>query len=361
MRLTIDRGVLLGAVSKVAGAANAKSTLPILGCILLKYDGARLTLSATDTYIGIVHSVTSLGGTAGALAVPGKDFAERVKAMPAGAVDVDVSEGVLTLKAGKRKHTLKGLSAEDYPAMPTAPTGHPVPVSSLSQVFARTSFAMCLAEDRPALNGLRLEMGDVLTAVATDGHRLALAHAPLPAGIKGEALVSVRAVTELRKLLEGMTGDARIAVESGTMFLRLGDTIVWTKVIDLAFPPYGQVIPADRERTMTVPRAALLDAIRSTMVASDAKSNGVRLDVEPGSIRFSAESQESTSGDELDLDTAGTRGVIGFAGQYLADVLVTSTAETVEVSIAGELDPICVYPGPKGSAESTHAIMPMRI
>lgn len=362
MKLTIDRAVLLSAVSKVAGAASAKSTLPILACVLLTCDGAKLTVSATDTFIGIVHTVPLLGADRGAIAVPAKQFVESVKVMPAGDIDVEVEEDTITLRAKNRRQTIKGQDAAEYPPMPEMPKGHPIPVSSLSRVLNLTHFCISPTDTRPQLTSLLLRMDGILTATATDGHTLARASAALPPGIKGDAFITMRAVQELRRLLDGASGDVTAAIDGGVMYFRVGDTTHWSKLSGATPPPadtYFATAPKP-EQCMTLPRVEMLDALRSVAVATDVAGE-MRLDLETGTLALSSEKVGSDARDELDVDACGLRGVIGFNAEYFIRVLAASDEETFDFWMGSETDHFWIFTGPKGKPVSSNILAPVKL
>ncbi len=361
MRLTIDRGVLLVAVSKVAGAASPKSPLAILSCVLLRCDGARLVVSATDTCVGIIHSVPAgLAAEPGALAVPAKEFLERVKAMPPGDLELDIEDDVCTLRAGKRRHTLKGQDAKDYPPMPEMPAGHPIPVTSLSRVLGLTHFAMSPTDSRPALTSTHLQMAQVITATTTDGHTLARSSAALPPGIKGDALLTFRAVQELRRLLDGATGDVTAAIADGAMFFRVGDTTHWSKLSGATFPPADNFFrdAPKPEQCMTLPRLAMLDMLRSIALASEGNGEA-RLDLEPGTLTLSTQTVGSDARDELDVDACGLRGALGFNVEYVIRILAASDESDFDLWMGGERDQFWIFTGPKGHYVSSNILMPV--
>ena len=84
---TVDGGVLAAAIAQVVPAASRDDTLPMLTGVCLDFDGATLTLAATDRYRLAVRELpwepASAGLRAAAL-VPARTLAEAARTMAAG-------------------------------------------------------------------------------------------------------------------------------------------------------------------------------------------------------------------------------------------------------------------------------------
>jgi DNA polymerase-3 subunit beta len=193
MRLTIERSALFKALSHVQSVVERRNTIPILSNVLLTAEEDRLRLSATDLDIEISEAVAADVSRAGATSAPAQYLHDFVRKLPESApVELEVKDGDsrLFLRGGPAKLHLPVLPAGDFPLMPadgfeTRFLMHP---TELRRLVDKTRFAISTEETRYYLNGIYMhtvkgEGGDMLLrAVATDGHRLALAEAPAPEG-----------------------------------------------------------------------------------------------------------------------------------------------------------------------------------
>src|SRR5690606_22443905 len=87
------------------------------------------------------------------------------------------------------------------------------------EMIDHTRFAISTEETRYYLNGIFLHAteggsGQVMRAVATDGHRLARVELPLPSGASGmpNAIVPRKTVGEIRKLADEGGESLRISI-----------------------------------------------------------------------------------------------------------------------------------------------------
>ena len=79
MKIIVNGTDLSNAVMKVSKAISLKTTNPVLEGIKLSVRGDNLTLTATDTEIGIEKTIPAETFKEGDTVVPGKMFAELVK------------------------------------------------------------------------------------------------------------------------------------------------------------------------------------------------------------------------------------------------------------------------------------------
>ncbi|MEJ2285496.1 MAG: DNA polymerase III subunit beta, partial [Desulfobacterales bacterium] len=255
MKISIERAVLLKAVSQAQSVVERRNTIPILANVLIEAEGNDASFRATDLDIEVVDKVPAMVERAGATTVSAVMLHEIVRKLPDGALvslTADEAAGRLTVDAGRSTFSLATLPKEDFPVMAsseyTANFSASAPV--LRRLFDKTKFAISTEETRYYLNGVYMHMaeaegGRVLRCVATDGHRLARVDADLPSGAEDlpGVIVPRKTVGELRKLLDD--DEAQIAVSVSETKIRFATPAITltSKVIDGTFPDYARVIP----------------------------------------------------------------------------------------------------------------------
>jgi len=150
------------------------------------------------------------------------------------------------------------------------------------------------------LNGLLLETaGSTLRAVATDGHRLALAEIGMEKAATKEEQVIVprKGVLELNRLLEG---EGSLSIVLGTNHVRVETegTRLTSKLIDGRFPDYGRVIPDKPGGVVRANRVALREALQRTAILANEKYRGVRLELSENNMVISANNPEQEEATE---------------------------------------------------------------
>jgi DNA polymerase-3 subunit beta len=380
MHVAVSKRDLQRILARCQGVADKKSTMPVLGNVLLEVDGPdKLRLAATDLYLSVAGSVRAEVDKGGSIAVGARDLFERVKAMPEGQLVISTTEGsALTIKASgsARRYTLHGIPGEEFPTLPEPDpnaTRTRLGVDTVARLVAATHYAISTDETRLHLNSAFFEWdGDRVRMVTTDGHRLSKIERSVPGEHASQAmLIPLKGIHELRRLCDearaerdGQTGpDVEISKSGPNAFFELAGFRFSVKLVDAQFPPYQQVIPPSSDRTVTAPRSAVAEALRAVHIAASDRTGGVKLTLVPGAMRFSSESPESGDGfDELSADYAGGEITIGFNAKYFLDVLGAIEQEDITVGISGELDPVVVRPAGEAEGESFVAVvMPMRI
>ncbi len=381
MELTVAKKDLLRLVTRMQGVAERKSTMPVLSNVLLAVDGPNvLRIAATDLYLAIAGKVTADIGKGGSVAVPAKDLLERVKMMPEGPIQLSTQENsstVIKAAGSARRYTLRGMPGDDFPPLPAPAEGAPtlaLEVEVLQELIAKTYFSISTDETRAHLNSALFEWdGDVVRMVTTDGHRLSKMEVKV-SGRQASAtmLIPLKAIHELRRLCDEVLADAgrdtkdatkpqlQITQSGSSAFFHGGGTTFSVKLVDAQFPPYSQVIPQSSEKKVSVPRAALADALRAVSIAASERTGGVKLALGKGTMRITSESPESGDGfDEVAVDYSGAPITIGFNAKYFLDVLGALEEDEVVLGLSGELDPAVVRPA--GDRQFLAVVMPMRI
>jgi len=377
MELTAPKKDLLRLVTRMQGVAERKSTMPVLSNVLLAVDGpSALRVAATDLYLALIGRIQVEVSKGGSVAVPAKDLLERVRMMPEGPIQLASQDNATTtLKAAgsARRYTLRGMPGDDFPPLPTPAEGSPslaLDVGVLQELIAKTHFSISNDETRAHLNSALFEWdGDVVRMVTTDGHRLSKMEVKVT-GRQASAtmLIPLKAIQELRRLCDDLAAESKeggkaqlqITQSGSSAFFQGGGMSFAVRLVDAQFPPYTQVIPAQSDKIVRVPRGAFAEALRAVSVAASERTGGVKLQLAQGTMRITTESPESGEGfDEIPIEFAGPTMTIGFNAKYFLDVLAALDEDDIELGLGGELDPAVVRPA--GPRQFLAVVMPMRI
>ena len=176
MKFSCDKYVLQQAAASAARAAAAKSPIPTLEGLLIEA-GASVRITGYDLKKAIYTTIDADIPEPGSVLIGARLFCEMLRRMPDGIVTVEAENGTVSVKCGKAAFNLVGLSADDYPDLPTveAENGVSLPQDLLKKMINECSFAVSTNESRPVYMGTLFEIeNNVLTMVSVDGYRLAL-------------------------------------------------------------------------------------------------------------------------------------------------------------------------------------------
>jgi DNA polymerase III subunit beta len=358
---------LLSTLQSVSGIVERRHTLPILANVLIRKTGDQLQLTTSDLEIQI-RTAATMDGDAGnfTTTVGARKLIDILRTMPSDqTVSIESSASKLVLKGGKSRFTLQTLPAEDFPLVQEAASFGPVfsvPQKTLKELLAQVSFAMAVHDIRYYLNGiLFVAEGKTLSLVATDGHRLAFSSAQLDVEVpKQEVILPRKTVLEMQRLLSDSEGQIEMQFAGNQAKFSFGGMEFVTKLVEGKFPDYNRVIPKNHKNIITLGRTALLATLQRTAILTSEKFKGVRLNIEPGTLRVASNNAEQEEAvDELDIDYSGDSIEIGFNVTYLIDALGNMPQEMVRLELS-DSNSSALFTIPD-NATFKYVVMPMRI
>ena len=369
MKVSVMQENLARGLSVVSRAVSSRSTLPVLGNVLIRTEDAGLKLTATNLEIGITYWVPGKIDADGAITVPAKLLADIVAGLPAGdRVDLQLQAGdTLSIRSGRYETHVKGIDAEEFPAIPTAGERPTTRISQkvLRQALNETTFAAASDEARPILTGVlcRFE-GDQLTLAAADNYRIAVKTiATLDPVEETSIVVPARSLNELSRVLADVDDavDIVLAPSKNQILFHLDGIDLVSRLIDGQFPNYQQVVPKSHTTRSVIDREELLKAVRLAALIASAAANivklGVGVDGEPGVIVTAAAEVGDNEG-RVEATVEGDGTTIAFNARYLVDVLQNVSAEQFALELNGPLSPGVFRP--IGDDAYTHVVMPVR-
>ena len=365
MKLSAPRDAILKPLQTVIGVVERRQTMPILANVLLSAQEDRLKVAATDLEVELLVETDVVAETTGEITVPGRKLHDICRALPEDAnLHLSVAGDRVTLIASRSRFTLSSLPADDFPVVEEISAQQDIRVDQheLRRLLEKTHFSMAQQDVRYYLNGLLLEAeGNILRAVATDGHRLALSELELdtPAQRSGQVILPRKAVLELQRLLDG---DGEVTVTLGTNHVRaqLGGIRFTSKLIDGRFPEYGRVVPTDVGKVITAECSELRVALQRAAILSNEKFRGVRLYVRENSVTIKANNPEQEEAEEtLEVQYTGDDMEIGFNVNYLLDALGAVDEDFVELGLS-DANSSCLICSP-AAKNTKFVVMPMRL
>lgn len=373
MKFTIERADLLRSLGHVHSVVERRNTIPILANVLLGVTADSLSLTTTDMDLEIVESVAAKGSQPGSTTVPAHTLYDIVRKLPDDAtVELATSNNdtVLTVKAGRSNFKLGCLPTEDFPKMGGAeklPYSFSIPAADLRTLIDRTRFAISTEETRYYLNGIYLHATtqdgvDVLRAVATDGHRLALFDMPLPSGAKDMPgiIIPRKAIGEVRKLVEEAGDAITVSLSDNKMQFSFDHIALTTKLIDGTYPDYARVIPKNNDKILEVNPALLGRAVDRVSTISSDKTRSVKLTLGGKTMTLSANSPDSGSAsEEIEIRFNADPMEIGYNSAYLMDVAKQIEGEGCRISLSDPNSPSIIQD--VSDTSSLYVLMPMRV
>ncbi|WP_412552663.1 DNA polymerase III subunit beta [Shimia sp. MIT1388] len=372
MKISIERAVLLKAVSQAQSVVERRNTIPILANVLIEAEGDTVQFRATDLDIEVVDKANAMVERAGATTVAATTLHEIVRKLPDGALVTltdDSAAGRLTVEAGRSNFSLATLPREDFPVMASSEysSNFSAPAPALRRLFDKSKFAISTEETRYYLNGVYMHVADgedgkALRAVATDGHRLARIDTDLPSGATDMpgVIVPRKTVGELRKLLDDDDMEIAVSVSETKVRFATPNITLTSKVIDGTFPDYTRVIPQGNTRKLEVDAAEFAKAVDRVATVSSERSRAVKLQLDEDRLVLSVNSPDSGAAEEeLVVAYNDERLEIGFNAKYLLEIASQVDRENAVFMFNSAGDPTLMREG--GDTSAVYVVMPMRV
>ena len=372
MKISVERGTLLKAVSQAQSVVERRNTIPILANVLIEAEGDTVQFRATDLDIEVVDKAPAQVERAGATTVSANTLHEIVRKLPDGALVTrtdDGTSGRLTVEAGRSNFSLATLPKEDFPVMASSEyaCNFSANAAQLRRLFDKSKFAISTEETRYYLNGVYMHVSDadggkVLRCVATDGHRLARIDSDLPdgAGDMPGVIVPRKTVGELRKLLDDDEMDIAVSVSETKVRFATPDITLTSKVIDGTFPDYTRVIPAGNTRRLEVDASDFAQAVDRVATVSSERSRAVKLALDEDRLILSVNAPDSGAAEEeLAVAYGDERLEIGFNAKYLLEIASQVDRENAVFMFNSAGDPTLMREG--NDTTAVYVVMPMRV
>jgi DNA polymerase-3 subunit beta len=257
------------------------------------------------------------------------------------------------------------LPASEFPATDEVESLENITINEgdLKNILDKTAFAMANQDVRYYLNGLLLDFnGNVLRAIATDGHRLAICDTDRGSALAEDRqfIVPRKGVLELARMLSDSEDEVSIGIGKNHVRLVKDGTTFTSKLIDGRFPDYQAVIPVGADKNVSVNRAEFINALQRAAILSNEKYRGVKLEVAENSMKIVAHNpQHEEAVEELAVEQNFDQVSIGFNVTYLLDALGALDDETVQLQLR-DSNSSCLVTDP-GNEHNRHVVMPLKL
>lgn len=367
MLVTCSQSALLKGVHLVNRAISTRTTMPILGYVLVETMKSGLKLTATDLELAIQVEIVAEVKEGGQLTLPARILTEIVGNLPEATVEIKTGEvgTQAEIACENSNFEILGLPAGDFPTTPKVgeePLGA-IDADVMRTMIRQTIFAVSADETRPFLTGVYVVMdGTDVRFVATDGGRLALRKTSVtsPAKEKTGVIVPAKTMQELARALGGVEGDVQLATADNQLMFAVPGLRVYSRLISGQFPNYQQVIPQEFKQRIRVDTDRLLRAVRRVSITARDSANVVRLSAKGKKLTITSNTPEvGKAREDVEVTAEGETVEAAFNARYLIDCLNSIDAAELFFELTGPLSPGAIRPAQH--SDYVYVLAPVRV
>ncbi|WFR57515.1 DNA polymerase III subunit beta [Anaerocolumna sp. AGMB13025] len=338
MKIVCTKTELLNRVNIVLKAVPAKSTMPILECLIIEVKNDTIKLVANDMELGIETLVKGDIIDNGTVAVNAKVFSEIIRKLPDNDVTIDTdSNYLLTIICEKAKFTISGKSGEEFPYLPNIEKSDAVTLSqfTLKEVIRQTVFSISDNESNKIMTGELFEInGNELKVVSLDGHRISIRKITLKEQYNDlKVIVPGKTLIEVSKILSGeFTDEVSLFFTDKHIIFEFDDTIVLSRLIEGEYYKINQMLSSDYETKVTINKKELLSCIdRATLLIKETEKKPIIVKIDDKNMELKINSTIGSMDEEIDITKEGKDILIGFNPKFLIDALRVIDDEDIDI------------------------------
>jgi DNA polymerase-3 subunit beta len=340
MKFQMEKASLVQVLQKIQSATEKKTTMPILNnCLISAAEDGTVEFSATDLELSLWTKMGAQVSAEGKTTTSARKLLEIVREIPQDRISfsLDPLRGRLLVTAGRSRFELSTIPAEDFPNInfyqDLPLTG--CDANILRRALQKTLYSIPMEEETFSAPGLLWHFTEEneFRFVSSDGHRLSYYEVPSGAfpglELTGEVIVPRKAVQEIHRLLEKET-ETSIGVDERSLVLRTPTTFLSTLLLDVEFPEYEMIIPAERPFGISVATDVLYPALKRVALVTDLTYRHVKFNISTNSLELESGNPElGNANDIIDIDYEGEDFSVAFNVKYVMDCISVMESSTI--------------------------------
>lgn len=366
MKFTINRAAFISQLNNVLRAISSKTTLPILTGLKMVVSNEGILLTGSNSDITIESSITSADeqyeltvDEPGAIVLPARFFIDIIKKLPDKNVTIQVASGFeAQITSGQAEFKINGQDANAYPKLPEIDAEDAVQLAPemLKEVINQTVIAVSNQESRPVLTGIHVTLSaGLLTAVATDSHRLAQRKVNVDTSDQQfNVVIPGKSLQELSRMIGDGKDDVKLQIADNLALFTFGNIRFLSRLIEEIYPETDRLIPTTSDTVIEVNAADFLSSIeRASLLSHESRNNVVKLTMQPDA------NQAKISGNSPDVgyveeqvahsSLTGEDLEISFNPDYMKDALRSFGQAKITMSFTSPLRPFTLVPDGDGN------------
>lgn len=365
MKITVNQRDLSKHISIAQKGISNRTTLQILDGLLFQTVNNKLKIVSTDLEISIETFLDCQIEREGSVVVNSRIFGDIIKKLPNEDIHLEIENNSINIKCNNSEFNIVGSPGEEYPELPLIVEQNSFSMQKdiFKEIIKQTVFATAQDETRISLTGVLAEINNNLVSfVSLDGYRLALKKVMLDRdyNIDEKIIIPGRTLTELNKILEDSEDMFKISLSTGNIIFDLGDTIMYSKLLDGQFFNYREIIRDEHETSIVVDKQKFQNSLeRASLLAKEEKANLVRLTVSDNAVNIRSNSEIGDVHEEVLGEQIGDELNIAFNSRYILEGIRNIESDEIILNFVGSLNP-CIING-TDDENYIYLVLPVRL
>ena len=338
MKIICSKLNLLQGVNIVSKAVPTRTTMPILGCILIDASSNEIKLTANDTELGIETIIDGQIEERGIIALDAKVFSELVNKLPDNDVllQTDTANQV-TIQCEKSKFTIAAKAGEDFVHLPYVERNNYIELSQfvLKEVIRQTIFSVADNDNNKIMTGELFELNEnQLTVASLDGHRISIRRIQLDESYPArKMIVPGKTLQEVSKILPGGAEDTvKLFFTENHIIFEFDSTTVVSRLIEGEYFKIEHMLSAAYETKIKVKKRELFDCIdRATLLVKEGDKKPIIMDIDNERLELKINSYIGSMDEEVFITKEGKDITIGFNARLFLEALRVIDDEEISI------------------------------
>lgn len=380
MDFTIKKNILTNVLSKVQGLTGRKTSLAITTNVLIKAEGSRITVIATDLETGFEGHYSASIKKDGVTALNARKLFEIVREFPDETIRIHEVENYW-IKIGREKDAaveekqvefnIVGMNPEEFPEIPKIEEVQFFEIDStaLNKMIERTVIITASPEDKRAhFTGIYLEVIETedkktLRMVSTDGSRLSTAEniydKKYNIPINKSILIPKKGINEVIKFIDTKKM-VQIGVKDNNFIINKDNEKIIIRLLEGDFPEYTDITTKKDVNTIKMDKNLFLMMLKRMSILSSDDYKGVIFSFNKDKLKIDSTNPEiGESKEDMFINYNGDNVEAMFNPRFFIETINVIDDEKILLSISTGEKPCLI----EAENDKTYlsVIMPMKI
>ena len=346
MKVLCKREQLREALTVVNGIIPVKSPRPAIENVCLVATKDCLELVGTDLDVSVRFRLDEVKvEEPGTALVPARVASDFVRDLSTESIVLETKDGICTIQGETDHCELVTIDPDEFPVVPRFKDEGAITLQAgvFTKLVSRTAFAAARDQGRYAMHGiLTLVEDEILRLVATDGRRLAIAHAPIETdgSPPRRAIVPAKGLQLLCRVMTDALENVKFHFDKNQIGVKTRNAEVFARLIEGDFPRYAAVVPQTSTNVIEADADLLGRKLRLVANVTAADTRAVKLGFRTNQMVITGRSAGTGEAQaEMDVAYPGEEAEIAFNPDYLIDGLKNCESDLVKLEFNEKTSP----------------------